>query len=54
MNNINHKKPKGAGRNSFELIDPKKLLKIIPLKAGYVVLDLAFGKGGAIQKSDKI
>ena len=45
MNDITHKKPKGAGRSSFELIDPKKLLKIIPLKTGSVVLDLACGKG---------
>lgn len=55
MENVSQKKPKGAGRSSFELIDPKKLLKIIPLKAGSVVLDLACGKGAyAIHISELI
>lgn len=44
MNN-NQKKPKGAGKSSFELIDPKKLAEILSLKSGSVVLDLACGKG---------
>ena len=45
MENLSQKKPKCAGKSSFELIDPKKLLDIIPLKAGSIVLDLACGKG---------
>ena len=44
MNDI-QKKPKGAGRSSFELIDPKKVKDILPVKPGSVVLDLACGKG---------
>ena len=43
--NDNQKKPKGAGKSSFELIDPKKLAEILSLKSGSVVLDLACGKG---------
>lgn len=41
----NHKKPKGAGKSSFELINPDKLTDMLPLKSGYTVLDLACGKG---------
>ena len=40
-----HKKPKGAGKSSFELIDPKILMDILHVKPGSVVLDLACGKG---------
>jgi len=40
-----HKKPKGAGKSSFELINPDKLTDMLPLKAGSTVLDLACGKG---------
>lgn len=40
-----HKKPKGAGKSSFELIDPKILTDILQVKPGSVVLDLACGKG---------
>ena len=39
------KKPKGAGKSSFELIDPNILTAVLPLKPGSVVLDLACGKG---------
>jgi ubiquinone/menaquinone biosynthesis C-methylase UbiE len=41
----NVKKPKGAGKSSFELIDSKILTDTLPLKPGSVVLDLACGKG---------
>ncbi len=40
-----HKKPKGAGKSSFELIDSNKLRTALPLKSGSVVIDLACGKG---------
>jgi len=39
------KKPKGAGKSSFELINPDKLMDMLPLKSGSTVLDLACGKG---------
>ena len=39
------KKPKGAGKSSFELIDPNILTETLPIKPGSVVLDLACGKG---------
>jgi len=39
------KKPKGAGKNSFELIDSDKLRSALPIKPGSVVIDLACGKG---------
>ncbi len=39
------KKPKGAGKSSFELIEPNMLTDILPLKPGAVILDLACGKG---------
>ncbi len=44
MNNTK-KNPKGAGKSSFELIDPKIVRDILPVKHGSVVLDLACGKG---------
>ncbi len=40
-----HKKPKGAGKSSFELINQDKLKDMLPLKPGSTVLDLACGKG---------
>lgn len=40
-----HKKPKGAGKSSFELIDSDILKGILPVEPGSVVLDLACGKG---------
>ncbi len=40
-----HKKPKGAGKSSFELINPDKLTDMLQLKSGSTVLDLACGKG---------
>ena len=39
------KRPKGAGKSSFELISPNKLTDMLPLKPGSTVLDLACGKG---------
>jgi len=39
------KKPKGAGKSSFELINPNILTDTLPVKPGSVVLDLACGKG---------
>ena len=44
MNNT-EKKPKGAGKSSFELIDSEKLRSTLPIKPGSVVIDLACGKG---------
>ena len=38
-------KPKGAGKSSFELIDPDILTDALPLKPGSVAIDLACGKG---------
>jgi len=43
--NETHKKSKGAGKSSFELIDSTMLQEVLPLKSGSVVLDLACGKG---------
>ena len=43
--NDTHKKPKGAGKSSFELINPKILTDMLPVETGSVVLDLACGKG---------
>jgi ubiquinone/menaquinone biosynthesis C-methylase UbiE len=43
--NHGHKKPKGAGKSSFELIDSNLFKDILPVAPGYVVLDLACGKG---------
>ncbi len=40
-----HKKPKGAGKSSFELINSDKLTDTLPLNPGSTVLDLACGKG---------
>ena len=40
-----HAGPKGVGKSSFELIDPKLLDSALPIKSGDVVLDLACGKG---------
>jgi ubiquinone/menaquinone biosynthesis C-methylase UbiE len=42
---ITDKRPKGAGKSSFELIDSNKLKAILPIKPGSVVIDLACGKG---------
>ncbi len=39
------KKPKGAGKSSFELIDSDKLKDMLPPEPGSTVLDLACGKG---------
>ena len=39
------KKPKGAGKRSFELINSDILMEVLPVKPGSVVLDLACGKG---------
>ncbi|MBT4199813.1 class I SAM-dependent methyltransferase [Desulfobacula sp.] len=39
------KKPKGAGKSSFELINSDILMEVLPVKPGSVVLDLACGKG---------
>ena len=38
-------KPIGAGKSSFELIDPSLLLKKLRLREGMIILDLACGKG---------
>ncbi|MFA5902478.1 MAG: methyltransferase domain-containing protein [Desulfobacula sp.] len=39
------KKPKGAGKSSFELIRSNLLKTSLPIRPGSVVLDLACGKG---------
>ncbi|MCM2285568.1 MAG: methyltransferase domain-containing protein [Desulfobacula sp.] len=39
------KKPKGAGKSSFEFMDPDLLKAALPVGPGSVVLDLACGKG---------
>jgi ubiquinone/menaquinone biosynthesis C-methylase UbiE len=39
------KKPKGAGKSSFEFIDPDLLKANLPVRPGSAVLDLACGKG---------
>ncbi len=40
-----YKKPKGAGKSSFEFIDSNLLKTVLPIKSGSSVLDLACGKG---------
>ncbi len=44
QHSANH--PKGAGKSSFELINPDRLRDCLPVKQGSVILDLACGKGG--------
>lgn len=39
------KKPKGAGKSSFELINSDKFRSALPVNPGSVVIDLACGKG---------
>ena len=39
------KKPKGAGKSSFDLINSDILKDVLPLKTGSIILDLACGKG---------
>lgn len=39
------KKPKGAGKSSFEFMDPDLLKANLPVSPGSAVLDLACGKG---------
>jgi ubiquinone/menaquinone biosynthesis C-methylase UbiE len=39
------KKPKGAGKSSFDLIDSDTLKTGLPVKSGSVVIDLGCGKG---------
>lgn len=43
--NHSHKKPKGAGKSSFDLIDSGKLKTLLPVNPGSVIIDLACGKG---------
>jgi len=38
-------KPPGAGKSSFDLIEPAKLLRELPLKKGITFLDLGCGAG---------
>jgi ubiquinone/menaquinone biosynthesis C-methylase UbiE len=38
-------KPPGAGKSSFDLIEPEKLLKELPLREGLVIADLGCGAG---------
>lgn len=45
MNDTKQEKPKGAGKSSFELIDPNTLRQNIPIRDGSVILDLACGRG---------
>lgn len=40
-----YKKPKGAGKSSFELINQDKLTDMLPLKPESTVLDLGCGRG---------
>lgn len=41
----NHKKPTGAGKNSFDLIDTQKFFQVLDLQSGISFLDVASGKG---------
>jgi len=38
-------KPPGAGKSSFDLIEPARLLEQLPLKQGITFLDLGCGAG---------
>lgn len=46
---------KGAGKSSFELINPDRLLSNLPIEPGSIVMDLACGKGAySILLSDTV
>ena len=45
MGNGSEEKPPGAGRSSFSLINPEKVLDGLRLKPGAVFLDMACGTG---------
>ncbi len=42
---VERSKPKGAGKSSFDLINPATLAQVLPAGPGSVVLDLACGRG---------
>jgi ubiquinone/menaquinone biosynthesis C-methylase UbiE len=42
---LSQAKPPGAGKSSFELIEPERLLGELPLKNGITFLDLGSGSG---------
>ena len=42
---VSETKPPGAGKSSFDLIEPAKLLEELPLKSGITFLDLGCGAG---------
>ncbi len=45
MSNHSRTSPPGAGKSSFDLIDPARLLAALPLKSGGTLLDLGCGQG---------
>lgn len=45
MSNHTRTSPPGAGKSSFDLIDPARLLAALPLKSGGTLLDLGCGQG---------
>ena len=50
----NHKKPTGAGKSSFDLIDVDTLLRELDLKEGITFLDVACGRGAYCLKASAI
>jgi ubiquinone/menaquinone biosynthesis C-methylase UbiE len=50
----NHKKPTGAGKSSFDLIDIEVFFREIDLKTGSTFLDLACGRGAYCLKASAI
>ena len=49
-----HRKPTGAGKSSFDLIDVETFFQEIDLKPGIVFLDVACGRGAYCLKASEI
>lgn len=45
MEGNTNKLPKGAGKSSFELVEPSKLMANLPVEPGSIIMDIACGKG---------
>ncbi len=54
MDDTSRPKPPGAGKSSFDLIDPKKVFRQIDLHRGTTLLDLACGPGEYSLAASKI
>ncbi len=50
----NHRKPTGAGKSSFDLLDVEALFRQLDLKKGITFLDVACGRGAYCLKASAI